>query len=297
VRSQTSTRSKFASAPLFRVAELGLSHGAISARVQRGELHRIHRGVYSLVPRGALTQEARWLAALMAAGEGAVLSHLAAAALWRATRWPPAVVDITVPRYRRSFDDVRVHQCRNLDPRDVTVHRGIPVTTVARMCVDLTERLIAEELTNVIHEAAFRRRLVLRELRETMARANGRRRLGVLEEALALWQQGSAGIKSRLERAFFALVVAAGLPKPVPNVHVEGIEVDAFWPGTHVVAELDGPNHTRPASVRADGSRDAVLRAAGYTVLRFSEHELDARPGEVVARVISTLPGCPASSP
>ena len=123
--SQTSTRSRFARAPLFRAADLGLTSGAISARVKRGTLHRVHRGVYSLVPREALTRESRWLAALMAVGDDAALARLTAAVHWRAWRWPGPAIEVVVPRYRRSTDGRQVHECRNLDPRDVTTHRGI----------------------------------------------------------------------------------------------------------------------------------------------------------------------------
>jgi hypothetical protein len=95
---------------------------------------------------------------------------------------------------------INVRSCRRLDPRDVTVHRGIPVTTVARMLVDLTDVLIAEELTNVVHEADFRGLLDLTATRQAKLRANGRRNLHVLDDALAMHLNGSAGLKSRLER-------------------------------------------------------------------------------------------------
>ena len=158
---------------------------------------------------------------------------------------------------------------------------------MARTIVDLTDVLIAEELTNVIHEAAYRRRLSLPEVRASMARANGRHHLGRLDEAIDLWLLGSAGIKSRLERDFLRLVIAAGLPKPIPNIHVDGIEVDAYWPDARLAVEIDGPNHTRPPTLLADGSRDR--RLAELTVLRFTEIELEHRPHDVVAAVTAHL--------
>lgn len=280
--SQSSPHAKFARAPLLTVADLGIASSAITGRVKRGALHRVHRGVYSIVPPDALSRESRWLAALLAVGDDAALSHLTAAALRRLIRWSPDTIDVTVPRYRRSMDGVRIHECRRLDPRDVTTYRGFPVTTVARMLVELTDVQIAEELTNVIHEAAFRRSFSIPAAREAMRRANGRRNLGRLEEAIALWQAGSAGLKSRLEREFLRLVVEAGLPKPIPNLHVDGIEVDAYWPEARLVVEIDGPNHTRPPTLRGDGSRDRWL---GCTVLRFNELDLELRPRDVVSAV------------
>ncbi len=281
--SQSSTRLNKARAPLFRAIDLGLSRGAISTRVKRGTLFRIHRGIYSPVPREALTREALWLAALMAVGDGSALFRLSSAVHWRAWRWPPPAIEVVAPRYRRSMEGVSVHECRNLDPRDVTTHLGIPVTTVARTAIDLTDVLIAEELTNFLHEAAFRRRLSLPAVRDAMARANGRRRLARLDEAIELWLMGSAGLKSRLEREFFGLVSEAGLPKPIPNIHVDGIEVDADWPDARLVVEIDGPNHTRPPTLRGDGSRDR--RLADFTVLRFTEFELERMPHDVVSAV------------
>ena len=255
--------------------------------MRRGVLTRRYRGVYSLVA-GPLARDAELLAAVLAGGEGAALDRLASAELWQVWRYR-APLSILVPS-RRTIPGVEVHRCANIDQRDVTVHRGVPVTTVERMLVDLTDTLIAEELTNLIHEAAFRRRFSIPATREAMARANGRRELARLDEAIALWLAGSAGLKSRLERAFLALVVEAGLPKPIPNIHVAGAEVDAYWPASRLAVEIDGPNHTRPPSLLADGSRDRLLAETGVTVLRFSEFEVERRPGDVVAALATA--GC-----
>ena len=227
---------------------------------------------------------------MLAGGDGAALNRLAAAELWRASRYRAPLLD----RRAVATHDPRASRCtgaRTSTPRDVTVHRGIPVTTVARTLVDLTDTLIAEELTNVIHEAAFRRRFSIPETREAMARANGRRKLARLDEAIELWLAGSAGLKSRLERAFLRLVIEAGLTKPIPNIHVAGAEVDAYWPDLRLVVEIDGPNHTRPPTLRADGSqRPAARRERASTVLRFTEFELERRPGDVVAALVRA--GC-----
>ena len=180
---------------------------------------------------------------------------------------------------------MKVRTYRRLDARDVTVHRGIPVTTVARTLVDLTDILDAEELTNVIKEAAFRQRFDLAATRQALSRANGRHKLHVLEEALTLYAQGSAGLKSGKERAFRGLARRAGLPQPRTNVHVEGFEVDCLWPDRALVAEVDGPGHERPSARREDALRDRLLTAAGYTVLRFTDVEIDQRPDLVVRRL------------
>ena len=110
-----------------------------------------------------------------------------------------------------------------------------------------------------------------------MARSNGRHNLARLEEAIALWQAGSAGIKSQLERAFLRLMVEAGLPKPILNIHLDGIEVSTRT-GRHarLVVEIDGPHHRRPPTRRGDCSRDRWL---GCTVLRFTEFDLECAAG------------------
>jgi|tagenome__1003787_1003787.scaffolds.fasta_scaffold20668380_2 hypothetical protein len=212
------------------------------------------------------------MAAVLAVGEGAALSHLSAAVLWQAWRRGVRAIDIVTAR-DRVCRGVRVHRCRNLDARDATVREGVPVTTVARTLVDLTDVLTAAQLANVIHEAAFRHRSSLPATRAAMARANGRRRLHVLERALELNALGSAGTKSGLEDRCLELVRAAGLPEPLPNVIVPaggpGIEVDLHWPELGLCAEVNGPGHARARTRREDAPRDRALTAAGFEVLRF----------------------------
>jgi hypothetical protein len=245
----------------------GLGASGVSRRVDSGRLHRIHRGVYGL-GHAAVSQEGRWLAAVLAAGEGSALSHLGAAGLFQAwRRRPPATIDVVSPQKRRP-DGVRVHWCRHLDPRDVTVFRGIPVTTMARTLVDLTDDLTAEQLASVIHEAAFRNRFDLAATRAAMKRANGRRGLAVLERALTLHAGGSAGTRSDAEDSFLSLIRAAGAPEPTINTKVEDVEVDFHWPDDKLIVEVDGPGHRRPRTTLDDMKRDKLLAEAGWRVVR-----------------------------
>ena len=250
-----------------QLLDAGLSTSAVTKRAARGHLHRVHRGVYAL-GHAALSQEGRWLAAVLAAGEASALSHLAAATLlqaWRRHR--PSLIDVVSP-YRRRLSGVRVHQCRRLDPRDVTVFRGIPVTTMARTLVDLTDDLTAEQLANVIHEAAFRNRFDLAATHAAMERANGRRRLKVLERALTLHAGGSAGTRSDAEDTFLSVIRASGVPEPLVNTKVEDLEVDFHWPALKLVVEIDGPGHDRPRTSLDDKNRDQRLNDAGWRVVR-----------------------------
>jgi hypothetical protein len=217
------------------------------------------------------------------AGEGAALSHLAAAELWRIWRRKVTGIDVVTPHQRSSRPGLRIHRCRRLDPRDVTVWRDIPVTTVARTLVDLTDELDEHQLANVIHEAAFRKRFDEQATRAARQRANGRRHLDRLDAALDAHAQGSAGTRSVLEDDFLALVNDAGLPKPVVNTKVNGIEVDFHWPDQRLCVEIDGPGHTRPRTNREDEARDADLGEAGHEVLRFIGDDLTGRPSSVIA--------------
>jgi hypothetical protein len=157
-----------------------------------------------------------------------------------------------------------------LDPRDVTVVREIPATTVARMLVDLGVPLTAHQLCWVINESAFRGRFDLAATRRAMARANGHRGIGTLKRALELYAAGSAGTKSRYEDAFLALAE----PEPLVNIELLGFEVDFHWPEWRLVVEVDG-RHTRPKDLRNDPARDRVLQAEGWTVVRFTGAQVE----------------------
>ena len=255
-----------------QLAQAGLTRAGIAHRVRSGRLHRVRRGVYA-VGHARLSQYGVWMAAVLAVGADAVLSHLCAAVLWQAWRRAAPHLDVVTRRDRR-VQGIRVHRCRNLDPRDVTVREGVPVTTMARTLVDLTDVLTPAQLANVIHEAAFRHRFSEPATRAAMARANGRRRLHVLERALELNALGSAGTKSALEDRALELVQQAGLPEPLPNAKVPAggrhLEVDLYWPDLNLCAEVDGPGHERPRTRREDQARDRALEAAGLQVVRFS---------------------------
>src|SRR5262249_14748825 len=148
---------------------------------------------------------------------------------------------------------------------------GIPVTTMARTLVDLTDVLTEHQLANVIHEATFRNRFSERATRAAMERAPGRRKLGVLERALEAHANGSAGTRSELQDQFLARL-PANLPAPLVNAGVQTphrrIEVDLLWPEQRLVIEVDGPGHDRPRTQREDGERDRLLNEAGYRIRR-----------------------------
>lgn len=256
--------------------QLDMTSGAITKRVRAGTLHRVHRGVYA-VGHDRLSERGRYTAAVLAAGKGAALAGLSAASLWKAWRRPVREIHVIAPRGRHTQPGFRLHTTRHLDERDVTELDGIPVTTLARTLVDLTDVLTAHQLANVIHEAAYHELFDRKETREAMTRAQGRPNLERLEQAL---KANGAGTRSALEDRFLSLI--AGLPQPLVNTKIEGIEVDFAWPG--LVVELDGPGHARPRTQQDDARRDAKLKAAGYAVTRVTREDLD-RPAELLDRL------------
>jgi hypothetical protein len=266
-----------------QLTRLGFNPAAIAYRVAAGRLHPRYRGVYA-VGHPRLSQHGEWLAAVLAAGPGAALSHLSAASLHAIWRRRADGIDVIAPGRRRQRSGFRVHAVKNRDARDVTIWHGIPVTTVPRTLIDLTDVLDWAPLTNVIHEAAYRHLFNVDQTRAAMARATGRRRLHVLERALTAYKSGSAGTRSGAEDRFLAAITAAGLPEP--NVNMP-IEVDFHWPQLGLCVEVDGPGHDRPRTRREDQARDDALHASGRTTLRI---DADAPPDELLAALRRALP-------
>jgi hypothetical protein len=227
----------------------------------------VHRAVYSV---GPLARDGELLAAVLAAGPGALLSHWAAAELLGVMRGRASVIDVLVPRKRQSPPGVRFRRAR-IDPLDRTDRRGIPVTTVPRLLVDLTDVVsVPHEITAAIREAAYKGLFSLLATLDAIDRNRGRR-VSVLREAIALYEAGSAGTRSRGEVQALALLAAHGLPRPLVNAELLGEEVDFHWPELALVVELDGPGHGRAPNRRDDARRDRRLRAAGWDVRRVHE--------------------------
>ena len=174
-----------------------------------------------------------------------------------------AVIDVLVPRCARPIPGIRFHQTRSIHWRDVSDVDGVPVMSIPRLCVDLSDVMHALDLTNVMHEAAFWGRLSVPAVRDAMARANGRHNLDVLERAIAYHLGGSAGFKSGNEAHCFRLIEEAGLPEPLVNVDFKGLEIDLRWPEQMLAVEVDGAGHGRVRTQREDAAVDIALRGRG----------------------------------
>ena len=267
---------------------LGVSESGIRRRVTRGWLHRVHPGVYA-VGHTFLSGEARWLAAVLACGERAVLSHRSAAALWGIRPVPGGRIEVTVPGGGRPGPrPVHVHRTRCLADEDVTARDDIPVTSVARTLVDLSEVLGPRQLRYAVNEAEVRELLDVDAVWRAAARVSGRRRLTRLIRLLGI---SSPPVRSVLERRFLELCAAGAIPAPQVDVPLHGFLVDFFWPGAKLIVETDGARvHSTRATFEADRRRDAELTAAGYRVVRFTWRQVTEDPAAVV-RVLRRLLG------
>jgi very-short-patch-repair endonuclease len=268
---------------------LGLESAAIEWRLSRGRLHAVHRGVYSVGRRG-LSGRGHWLAAVLAVGPGAVLSHRTAAALWELGVTPARRVDVTVhSRSRRNRPGIAVHLTRELLDRDRTRRAGIPVTSVARTLLDLAEVIPKRRLERAVEEAERLRLFDLRAIDDVCERGTGRRGLGALRAAVEAQRPSAPFTRSELERILIDLCRENDLPRPLVNHWVCGFEVDAVWPEQRLVVEVDGYEfHRTRAAFERDRARDAALQVAGFRVLRFTRRGLE-RERDAVAPTLRGL--------
>jgi hypothetical protein len=223
---------------------LGLSAGGVQHRVSAGRLHRVHRGVYA-VGHAVLGREGRWMAAVLACGPGAVLSHRSAAALWGVRFTSRSVIDVTLGRpTRRARPGIEIHRTRTLRPRDTTRHHGVPCTTVARTLLDLAALIDRRSLERACEQAEILRLLDLHALIDVLDRAAGRRGATALRSVLATYADGGPLTRSELEERLLEACERFAIPPPRVNalVRVGGdpIEVDFSWPGQSLIVEVDG---------------------------------------------------------
>lgn len=198
---------------------LGLGPGAIEHRLRRGRLHRVHRGVYALGHR-VLSRKARLMAAVLAAGPGALLSHRSAAEAWgllASGRRRPEVIARTG---RRAGPGVEVHHCA-LEEDERTALNAIPVTTVSRTLLDLAAVVPRQRLERALREAEVRRLGDSASLEVLLERHPRRRGTATMRSVLASGRIGDGVTRSKLEERFGAFLDDAALPRPLLNVHVE----------------------------------------------------------------------------
>jgi predicted transcriptional regulator of viral defense system len=281
---------------LSQLVSLGLGARAVSHRVQRGMLHRVHRGVYA-VGHPLLTREGRWMAAILACGPHAVLSHRSAASLWGLRPNARTAIDVTVPsRAGRTRDGIDVHRGSGIDANDVAGVEGIPTTSVARTLLDLAEVVNARTLERAIDQAEVRRLLDMRAIDDVLARGGGGRRgAAALRGVLAELRLGTTLTRSELEERLLAICREAALPRPDVNAWIPypgggGAEADFLWREQQLVVEVDGRDvHTTRRAFEHDRRRDQRLMLAGWRVVRFTWRQVLFEPAYVAATLRSLL--------
>jgi very-short-patch-repair endonuclease len=257
-----------------KLLALGLTKDALRRRVERRRLLRVREGVYAVGHEG-LTDDSRRLAAVLACGPDALLSHRAAAELHGLLSSSPQF-DVTVPRHARARAGVAVHRSRSITPADRALIRRIPVTTIARTLVDLADVLDDQRLARAVHEADVRRVFDLRAIERVQERVPGRQGRHRLTRVLAAYRPEPRFTRSRAERRLLELCERHGLPKPQTNIVIAGHEVDAYWADADLVVEVDGREaHLTRRSFREDRARDRRLSTLGIQVVRITWPDLD----------------------
>jgi very-short-patch-repair endonuclease len=272
-----------------------VSRTAVHRRVADGRLRSVHHGVYAI---GPLTERARWMAAVLALGPHAVLSHRDAAALHGLRAANRSAIDVTVPRRARARRGITVHETGDLHPRDRTTIDGIAVTSIPRTLVDLAAILPPPQLRRAYEQAERLRILDLRAIHELLGRANGRRGVAALRVLVAYDATRAVEAQSELELRFLDLLREVGLPAPQVNVVVEGFVVDAHWPSARVVVELQGfAYHSDREAFERDHARLARLKLAGYEVLALTWRQVNEEPAWVVGAIGTLLGRAAAHGP
>ncbi len=261
---------------------LGFTPEAIRHRRLTGRLYLVSRGVYAVgLPRH--TREQGWMAALLACGEGAVLSHRSAAALWGVGEEMRGRVDVSVRRrcgHRRR--GLRARSRPSLRGTDVTERDGIPVTSIVQTQIDLATELPDGRLERAVNEADKHDLIDPETLRAALEERRGEP--GVKRLAALLDRRTFRLSDGELERLFRPIAAAAGFPVEETKAWVNGVEVDFYWPSLGLVVETDGLRyHRTPAAQVKDRVRDQTHTAAGFTQLRFAHWQVAKEPRYVEA--------------
>ena len=278
---------------LSQLRELGLSARAVQHRAARGRLHRIHRAVYA-VGHSKLTCHGHWMAAVLACGSSAALSHRSAAGLWGLHTDNRRKSDISLPSpSARAKTDIEVHRSVTLTDEDVTIVDGIPCTTVARTLVDLGDVVPRRAVERAVEQADVLRLFDLRDVERAIELAGPRRGSGTLLSVLEDLN-GPTLTDSDLEEAFLSLCRVANLPTPEVNAWMtlpDGTpaKIDFLWRAERLAVETDGgPFHRTRQSRERDARRDQLLRLIAFEPVRFTGRQVVREPAWV-QRCLSEL--------
>ena len=272
-----------------QLLRIGVPPDVVDRRAGAGRLRRVHQGVYLVGPVTAV--RAPEMAAVLACGTSAVLSHWSAAALWKI----PAVQDrafvhvLVGGRRPASRPGICVHLAGELRPDEITTIDSIPITTPGRTLCDLAPRLAERDLERAVAETFALRIASQSELSSLVQRYSRRPGIRRLQNLLACASR-PALTRSEAEEQFLALIRKAQLREPEVNVRVEGYEVDFLWRVERLVVEIDGRAfHSSDRSFESDRRRDGVLLGAGLRVMRVTWRQIVREPEALLVRLVRAL--------
>jgi hypothetical protein len=274
-----------------QLLELGLGPGLAFRRQEAGLLVPLHKGVYALAHK-RLPIEGRWMAAVLACGPGAVLSHFNAGRLLGicGSRGRIEVLRQSGGFRPKGHDGVRLHQTRRLHAYEVTVGRGVPVTVVERVLLDLAARVDAKRLERMFVQAYKRDGFSWPRLGRIITLRRGCTGVGKLRRIALEVDPEALETKSVPEVDFLALSREFNLPTPAVNVLVKGHLIDFLWPEPKVVVETDSwGHHGDPFAFENDRQRDVDLIADGYDVYRTTYKMLERNPEPFLKNVRRAL--------
>ena len=279
----------------WQLLDRGWSEGAIDKRMRSGRLHRVHAGVYT-VGHCLISKQGLWMAAVLASGSEALLSHQTAAALWGIRGYSGGVIHVTVAHKSTSTKRIRRHF--SLVPEDErAVHERIPVTSVHRTIFDLASSEDVDSIVATIKEAEYFNRWDRLSLPDLLERYPGKRASRKVRFALARLEEEPSGRKRPgLEERFAPFLRRHRLPLPLFNDWIplgpKHYQVDCHWPDRRQIVELDGwEGHRTRSAFRDDHARDRALNAAGFFVIRITWNQLDDEPEAVASDLRRILLG------
>jgi Transcriptional regulator, AbiEi antitoxin len=267
-----------------QLLRLGYSRSAVARAKRAGRLHSLHRGVYA-VGHTRISTRGDCLAAILACGPRALLSHGSAAWLWGVWNASPRPIAVTAPVPRGARKPIRLHHSRTLEAEDRALVEGIPVTAVPRTLLDFAAITLFRTLERALERAEERGLLDLGPVEALLGRNLGHAGAQALRRALALYRAPTF-TRSGFERRFLEIVREAGLPPPRTAFNELGYELDVYWPELCFAVELDSfATHGTRAAFERDRRRQEDLKLGGIEMIRVTERSLEREPLQVVERL------------
>ncbi len=268
--------------------KLGYSRKAVQRDVASGHLHPLHRGVYAVGHR-LVPAEGRCLAAVLACGPKALLSHGSAAWIWGISQYGPVPLHVTSPVPRKPRLPIRLHHSRILADQDRALEGEIPLTAVPRTLLDCATEWRFSRLQRMLEHSEELQLFDLAPVEELLDRSRGHAGWGRLRRAIALYKPVPF-TRSGFERRFFEAVLKAGLPRPATNFFEAGFELDVYWPERRFAVELDSyATHGTKAAFERDRLRQEDLALVGIEMTRVTDVRFHREPAQVLERVTTLL--------